>query len=481
MDPQFIEPSETNPATYHRAAAAASTVPPDEPGVPDGKEVPDDPAEELPIPSPVDAYYDAERREYLMKNQRGVWLPLTESQYKRHLRQAGITAKAMEGQTVSPADELILHLQHTRDIQYAGRLCGKTEGFYKEGRTRFLVTESFHLPEPSPGNWPNLRAVFQGLLGSDALHGQTQMDVFHGWMQTGQLALRAGRIQAAQALAVAGPSSCGKSLLQGLITVCLGGRAAKPYRYMTGGTDFNGELFEAEHLMLEDEFMSRRLGDRQKLAAALKNLCVATRTASCHRKNRQAINLPAWWRLSISLNDDPEAMMVLPPLDDHVADKLILLRASTFPFPMPMDTAEAQERFMEVCKAEVPAYLHWLINDYRIPQNLADPCRYGIVSWHHPELQAGLNNLSPEADLLALVDEVLWELGAPEWRGTTEELQCQLFDSHVGQQARKLLDWRNACGTYLGRLSTKPNPRVKPDRTATRREYIIKAPQNNSQ
>ena len=428
----------------------------------------------------ADSYYDAERKEYLIRNRRGVWLSLGEAPFKRHLRSAGISCKTGEGQHLSGADQQILNIQHARDIHYAGKLCGKKEGFYIEGQTRFLVTESYHLPELIPGDWPTLRAIITGLLSSPE-HEDTQIDVFHGWMQGAQNALRAARIQPAQALAIAGPAGCGKSLVQSLITTCLGGRAAKPHRYMTGGTDFNGELFEAEHLMLEDEFMSRKINDRHKLGAALKNVCVSTRTQSCHRKGRQAISLPAWWRVSITLNDDPEAMLVLPPLDDHIADKLILLRASRFEFPMPMDSAEAQERCVKACVAEVPAYLHWLIHDFIIPPSLAEPRRYGIVSWHHPELKSDLDNLSPEADLLALIDEVLWDAGSPQWTGTSDELQRTLTEDHgTASRARKLLDWRNACGTYLGRLASKPSPRVKEARSATRREYCITPPPTNS-
>jgi hypothetical protein len=45
--------------------------------------------------------------------------------------------------------------------------------------------------------------------------------------------------------------------------------------------------------------------------------------------------------------------------------------------------------------------------------------------------------------------------------------------------ADKLLDhWRNACGTYLGRLAAKCPNRFKETRTATRRSYTIWAPPN---
>lgn len=47
-------------------------------------------------------------------------------------------------------------------------------------------------------------------------------------------------------------------------------------------------------------------------------------------------------------------------------------------------------------------------------------------------------------------------------------------DLNTGHAARKLLEsWRNACGTYLGRLAAKQPSRVKEARTATRREFAV--------
>lgn len=39
---------------------------------------------------------------------------------------------------------------------------------------------------------------------------------------------------------------------------------------------------------------------------------------------------------------------------------------------------------------------------------------------------------------------------------------------------RRLLTWSQACGTYLGRLAKNQGDRVEPDRTPTRRSWIIK-------
>src|SRR5204862_7823749 len=89
-----------------------------------------------------------------------------------------------------------------------------------------------------------------------------QLSYGFAWLKVAYEALRAGVWRPGPALALAGPRNCGKSLLQQLITLILGGRSAKPYRYMRGGTEFNADLFGAEHLCIEDEHCSTDIRSR---------------------------------------------------------------------------------------------------------------------------------------------------------------------------------------------------------------------------
>ena len=61
----------------------------------------------------------------------------------------------------------------------------------------------------------------------------------------------------------------------------------------------------------------------------------------------------------MSVNDEPENLMVLPPIDDSIEDKLIILRASKSPMPMPTATLEQRKAFWETLEertAGVPAF-----------------------------------------------------------------------------------------------------------------------------
>ena len=431
----------------------------------------------------IDAYYDSGRKEYLVENKGKRWLNHQETSFKRILRSLGISTAFMEGSRLSQADQVILTIQNTRDVMFAGPLAGRKAGFYEENGIRLLVTHSPVIIEPCPGEWPTLRAVFQGLLSNH----QIQLDTFFAWLKIAYEAVRSGQHRPGQALAFAGPVNCGKSLVQNLITKILGGRSAKAFQFLSGKTTFNGELFGAEHLMLEDEHSSTDIRSRHTLGAMIKNLAV-NETQMCHRKNRTPVNLLPLWRLTISLNDEPEALLVLPPLNADISDKLIILKCEQFEMPMPTNTPEERHAFWGKLVEEIPAFLAFL-EDWEIPAE--QQCRrFGIKTYQHPDIVSELDQLAPEVRLLALMDEGLWQLerlhklGPPvtptptsaqpltssldinltgvdtgqgatsgaEWIGTAAKLETFVTDVDFPncRQIRKLLSWAYALGTYLG-------------------------------
>lgn len=431
------------------------------------------------IPAPVD-YYDSSSKHYLVRNAACRWLAHDVSSFKRILRSRGHKSRAAEGESLSETDTAILDVQNHRDVAYHGPLCGRNAGLIEENGIRALVTEDMHLPEPMKGEWTTIESVLHGLLvmGEQEANGKSQFHTFLGWMKSSVEALRAGREQQQQALALCGPADCGKSLIQHLITDMLAGRSSKAERYFNGKTPFNADLFMAEHLILEDNHVSTRISDRQKLGACLKEHCVGVTTASLHAKGRNAVNFRPWWRVSITLNDDPEAMMILPPLDEHIADKIILLKASRFEFPMPVSSNDEKTAFRRQLVAEIPAFIHWLIFEYEIPDGYSDPRRYNVKTFHHPELRESLEQLSPESDLLDLLDVVFsGEFQRLETINlTAAKIESRLRNNH-DRRAERILTFRNSCGTYLGRLAKKRPERVTQHRTESERLWQIHPPQ----
>jgi len=420
------------------------------------------PKDFLPLP---EIYFEHLRGGYWIKNARGGWIQINETTAKRLLRQQGFFNQCVNGEMISSMESALLRIQREQDITYAGPLAGYQCGISEFSQNRILITSAPRIVSPHSGQFPIILQFLSGLLGEE------QIPFLHGWLKIGFSAIQAGKYRPGQALVIAGERGCGKSLLQNLITEIFGGRSAKPYRYMCAKTDFNGDLFGAEHLMIEDEAASTDMRSRRAFGSALKGFTV-NQVQSCHGKNRQAISLEPIWRISVTVNDEPENLQILPPMEESIADKIILLKARRNKLPMATRTQSERDLFWGTLISELPAFLDYLSN-WEIPIGFCCD-RFGIKHFHHSELLESLEMLSQESRLLALIDsEIFSDPSVCCWTGTAERLERQFRDSKYKEEATRLLCWNNATGTYLGRLANKHPNRFVQSRTATRREWTI--------
>jgi hypothetical protein len=434
----------------------------------------------------IDAFYDVVRKEYALREGTPIYQSVNEAQFKRVLRARGLSRAHLPGRQVSQLDIVLDTLRQKRFVQYVGSLAGRDAGYYHENGIPFLVTSSPCIIEPNLGVWKTLETVFANLFWGDTEPFKEQQTAFYSWLLVAYQAARARKFQPGQALALAGPVDAGKSLTQKLITLIVGGRSAKAAMFLQGRTDFNSELFGAEHLYLEDENVSTSHSARMALAAAIKNI-VANEQQPCHAKGRDIVNLCPWWRVTISLNDRSDRMLVLPPLEhDDIAGKIILLRATTHKMPMPTETVEQKAKFWQTLKEELPPFLYWLTTDFKIPPDWRDS-RFGVKAWHNPGLLAELEELSPAIALLELIDRAniwtkqIWDskgqlqsIRNVPWRGTALQLRAALLDNRsTRHDAQQILNWTNATGQYLNDLHSMRGERIKTIRTHSTREYEI--------
>ena len=429
------------------------------------------------IANSIDAYYDQPAKEYVLRAHNNSYQSLNEAQFKRELRiHHALSAECIPLRHYSQLDLVLNELQKTKTVDYVGPLAGRDCGYYHENGIAFLVTKSPVIIEPKPGKWKTLETFFSNLYWpKDEPYGDQQKNSLYGWLATAYEALRKRKFREGQAIGLAGPTNAGKCLSQALFTQILGGRSAKASMWLQGRTDFNSDLFAAEHLMLEDEVAETNHRARMALAQSLRNV-VSNRLHPCHPKYRIIVTLPSWWRVSISLNDEGERLMILPPLDDDMKEKIILLKASLAAMPMPVATAAQKEKLWQTLVSELPAFLYWLTREFTLPDSWQDP-RFGVKAWQHPMLLRQLEELSPSHSLLALIDQLEpWTVLDP-WAGPALELRRLLLNTYETQHdARELLSWRNACGTYLHQLSRKHPDRVRLDRTQTQDIYTIFKP-----
>lgn len=421
-------------------------------------------------------FYEDARQRYWIREKAtpDKFMTVNDTRAKAALRALGVV------KTV--CDDWLYHICVWNNVRYAAPLAGYTSGIYEMFNEKILVTRSPKILEPARGSWPVLRKFLHGLLGEE------QLAVFMGWLLVAYEALRSGEPRHGQALGLVGPAKAGKSLLQKIITVILGGRVKHPFKYMTGRTDFNAELFEAEHLCIDDEKASIDIRSRRELGTAIKMVCV-NQEQTCFRKHATPVTLLPFWRLTISVNDDPEALQVLPPLDDDIADKLILLKTEKRPMPMPTLTGSERKRFWNTLVGELPALLYEIINEWKIPAKLLKSEwaeRYGLDSFKNPDVVRELMELSPEWALLELLDQAYFPPTDPNGqtvfykesiRATHRQIEQKLREVHETRVIDRLLSGPQHLSKYLGRLAKNRTTADRVKRVRGRsRDWVIEPP-----
>jgi hypothetical protein len=418
-------------------------------------------------------YYDKNAGTYYMPDSRGRWYKGSETLAQRHLKlKHDVSPLRERGDIHSPLDEALWYINQRCQVGYGGRLAGYRPGVYEQHGEMILVTDGPKLIEPKEGDFTVISKFLTGLLGEE------QRRYFDCWLKVAVEALMNQKIRPGQAFVVAGPKDCGKSVLQNLIiTPALGGRMAKPYQFMSGVTSFNSNLFETEHLSIEDDVASSDIRARRNFGSHLKQF-TANEGVQHHAKGRPAMTLNPFWRVSVSLNDEPENLAIIPPIDGSLSDKFILCKAYRNELPMPTTTDEERAAFRAKVGQEMHGYLYDLLN-MEIPPDLRHP-RYGVKAYLNEEILGALNEIAPEFRLLDLIEYRF----AGEWKKpikkTATEWENYLRDHEFGlrDQVNKLLYASNTCGTYLTRLEEKVPDRVSSIKSNGTKKYMIQPPKD---
>ena len=405
------------------------------------------------------------------------------------LRSKYVRLKVRENETLGEIDQVLLHVMQERRLDLSlEALPGYKQGIHEYNGKRILVRTSPRLIEPKKGEWPIVKQLIDGRLNLEPEGGADQTPFFHGWNKASLESLLAGpgNFRPGQCCIFAGPRDCGKSRLQHqVITGLFGGRSADPGPYLFGRTDFNGEWLEGEHLLMEDPASSTFTKDRVMFGEKLKQI-VVNDTQRLHPKRETAQMLQPFFRLTISVNDDPDKLRVLPLLTPDMKDKVQLFKVVAAPMPMSTMTLPERAAFRETVAAELPAYAWWLLNEFTVPAEMQGE-RFGVKSWLHPALEHELFEDTPAAELLRIIDAAkwdgryLWDLESASqkspgvWLNGSHHLEDLLLNSSMTKEAERLLK-HNKLDRLLGRLKEDEPDRVVKTRTNQERRWAISRP-----
>lgn len=405
-----------------------------------------------PRPGAIPVYFDAVSSSYYAENASGEFQRWQKDELKLLLRRMGYYTNEKHGDGLSWLEGELLRITQEQSVHYVGPLGGYHPGLYPIHTARVLVTRGPQMIQPVDDYWPTLQAFLTELLKDQAKY-------FCAWVKVAIDGLRNGVPWApGQLLALAGLPGSGKSVLQGLITPMIGGRVSSPFAYLSGATNFNAEIYGAEHGLIGDVNHEITHRARRNFGASIKKL-VAEHDHHVHAKGRQGLTLTPFLRLSQSLNDNPESLLVLPPMDSDVAPKIMLLKAHMVDFEKKVKKFGSFQAYHAKLVSELPAFVYHL-RRWRIPESIRDT-RYGVVSFHDPDLVAKVQSMSQEDQLLEVIDTHIFHAAAADhWSGNATALHAALCHEMKTDPTGRLYSSINHLGQLLTKLGETYESRV---------------------
>lgn len=408
-------------------------------------------------------YYDG--KSYWFKNGTNRWHDAKVENLARALRVHGIKTESKKG--ASQMDRVIYTIETQRRVDAAVPILFTDEEVVEIGNDRILNT-NFRKPvqpasDGSESFWPYIKSWLWPVFGEE------QLPYFLAWFSRFYKGAIESQPTQGQVVVVAGGPSQGKTLLNWRIVGAALGGFSDATAYLQGKTSFNKTAAEHPIWSLDDPTGHIDYDKHKAFGEAIK-AHVANPRVSYHPKHKDSIEIPWYGRLFMTCNTDPQSLGVLPPMDNAVADKIMLFKLTDYQHPF------GTNREVEAILAtELPHFLRWLM-EYSPPDEVLwhENKRFGVKPYHNPDMLHTAVEDNPATKLVEVLD--LWAASIrrddkklTEWKGTATELYRSLMGidegnfkpllgryttSRLGRELRTLIQ---RGGTRVQRTSKKAN------------------------
>jgi hypothetical protein len=375
-------------------------------------------------------FYNSKGKDFLIKQRSGTieqFVPYNESTAREFLYDL---ARGPDEKGRKMVVSAVMKMIKSRNFCcWCGSLAGYDAGVYQSHGKQYLVTTSPTRLESEPGDWSTIRGILDAMFSIET--DPHQMQSFLYSLAISRRKFFANQRDPGRCMVFAGPVQSGKTLLMDCIIVpLLGGRLSKCFKYMSGSTSFNSDLFSSEVLFIDDEAFSARKNDTQQLEAQIKQV-TATRWHRLEGKGVDALEFNPFWRLFICINDTPNGLAVLPYMVEGLRDKVNLYQIQRAPQVPSSDTEK--QLFLDRIEAELPYFAHYLEN-LEIPYDPNDS-RNGVGVYHNPAIIGLLLGSEDTEQIMAIVTQAVTQ------RPSYNSLAPRVEESHFVGDAGQVLQW----------------------------------------
>jgi|TARA_R110000772_G_scaffold7287_3_gene24973 hypothetical protein len=277
-------------------------------------------------------------------------------------------------------------------------------------------------------NFPWFSEFLEGYFDEALQDGCRPIDFWLADMQRTLRALHGGEPCSGKAEILAGGKNLGKSLMAIKVKRMLFGSGTDAGKFLLEQGAFNKELAQCFHWYVDDN-QSVSSSQRHMLFSETLKKHVATPEVVYHPKFQDANVIPWYGRISITCNDDPDSLSIIPNMDMTIRDKVSLykLNRREIKFPANSDLHKILER-------ELPYFVGYMLHHYDPPIKVLDTVRFGIKPYHHVDLLQTAKEVTSHARLEEIV-EIWRDLNkyddndsddSPVWEGTSSALLAQM-------------------------------------------------------
>jgi hypothetical protein len=383
-------------------------------------------------------YWDGDL--YYKLNTRGQWESLTKVGIELYLT----TGKglAVEGASNSELKEALLYIHEVNRVDSIAPLVHFPPGLVHYEGTRYLNISRITPLQPAEveyadpeTDFPFLsRLLFQLFVTDDFTHEggpgpELQFHTFLTWLQkTYQAALNQDPI-IGQAIYIAGPAECGKSLVGRKVISPLLGGFTDAGRFLLGKESFSAQALSYPVMCVDD---GEAASDQRTLATFTSNLkkLIVNKSHTFRDLFRRGVNTVWLGRIVITCNEDPESLRILPDASATTLDKVHLFKVQATAVKFPFNTEE-------VVAKELPFFARWLISSYTPPDEVLVANRYGHACYHHSFLLGVARDATPAGALSEVLRLFLDSYDGDVWTGSCAELLSQMTNN---DQVKPLVD-----------------------------------------
>lgn len=272
-------------------------------------------------------------------------------------------------------------------------------------------------------HFPFLYKFLKATLRCEDEYGD-QLTAFLSWLKYFYVNSLNSTPRPGHCLVLAGAAGTGKTMLGRKILGDLMGGQTDGSAHMAEGSEWTSSLAGAPIVRIDDQLASSDTAQLKRFSARIKKY-VANSEMRYNEKYKKASDVPWFGRLVVTCNTDSESMRILPDMDMSTADKIMLMRVSEDKFPLP-DWSEIDR----LVARELPNFARFLV-DWEIPPSwIGAEVRFGVRTYHHPELLAAARQHGVGV-LLEMLVPFLTEYAQkyPEkkyWEGTAAQLHVDL-------------------------------------------------------